>query len=177
MIREFEEFSPQIDPSAFVDSLALVLGQVSIGADSSIWPMAVLRGDVHEIEIGSNTSIQDGSVCHVTHQGQYHFKGYPLKVGSNVTVGHKVTLHGCDIHDNCLVGIGSIVLDGAIIESDVILGAGSLVPVGKVLEGGYLWLGQPARKIRPLRNEEKEMIAYSAQHYVKLKNKHKQAGS
>lgn len=171
-IRSFEQHQPQLGEKVFVDPTALVLGQVSIGDDSSIWPMATVRGDVHSISIGSRTSIQDGSVLHVTHAGPYDPEGHDLVIGDDVTVGHKAMIHGCTIENRCLIGMGAVVMDNAIIHSEVILGANSLVPPGRELEGGFLWVGSPARKIRPLTEEEKGFFEYSAGNYVKLKDRH-----
>lgn len=171
-IRSFERHTPIIDRSAYIDPLAMVCGQVTIGADSSIWPMAVVRGDIHTIHIGARTSIQDGSVLHVTHDSYHNPGGHPLNIGNGVTVGHRVILHGCTIQDHCLIGMGSTVMDGALIEPYVILGANSLVSPGKRCEGGYLWVGSPAKKVRPLSQEEREFLTYSAQAYVKLKNRY-----
>ena len=109
-IRKFNQHTPQLGSKVFVDPTALVVGDVEIGEDSSIWPMAVLRGDVHSIRIGARTSIQDGTVCHVTHAGPYDPEGHDLFVGDNVTVGHKAILHGCRIESNCLIGMGSVVI-------------------------------------------------------------------
>jgi carbonic anhydrase/acetyltransferase-like protein (isoleucine patch superfamily) len=168
-VRPFKEISPIIAASAYVDEQAAVIGDVVLGSESSVWPMAVVRGDVNHIRIGDLTNIQDGSVCHVTHAHPAAPEGgYPLIIGNEVTVGHNVTLHGCTIGDRCLIGMGSIVLDGARLEPEVLLGAGSLVPPNKVLEGGYLWLGNPARKIRPLTEGERDWFAYSARHYARL---------
>jgi len=171
-IRSFESHKPQIGERVFVDETALVVGQVSIGDDSSIWPMATVRGDVHSISIGERTSVQDGSVLHVTHAGPYVPEGHKLVIGDDVTIGHKAMLHGCIIEDCCLIGMGAVVMDGAIIHSQVVLGANSLVPPGKELEGGFLWVGSPARKIRPLTEEEKVYFEYSSGNYVKLKDRH-----
>ena len=171
-IRTFQGLSPRLGDNAFVDDTALVVGDVHIGEDSSIWPLTVVRGDVNKIRIGKRTNIQDNSVMHVTHPHTDIPEGYALHVGDNVTVGHRVILHGCEVGDNCLVGMGSTVMDGAKLEPYVLLGAGSLVSPGKVLEGGYLWLGSPVRKVRPLSDEERKWIDYSAKHYVDLKNKH-----
>jgi carbonic anhydrase/acetyltransferase-like protein (isoleucine patch superfamily) len=172
MLRSFKDNNPTADPSAYVDETAVVIGDVIIGADSSIWPMAVLRGDVNFIRVGARTSIQDGSVLHVTHDHAEVPGGHPCMVGDDVTVGHKVVLHGCTIGDRCLVGMGAIVLDGARLEPEVLLGAGSLVPPGKVLEGGYLWLGSPVRRVRALSAAEREKLRYSAAHYVRLKDQY-----
>jgi len=171
-IRTYQDITPTLGDHVFVDDTALVLGDVHIGEDSSIWPMTVVRGDVNKIRIGKRTNIQDNSVVHVTHPHTDIPDGYGVSVGDNVTVGHRVILHGCEVGDNCLVGMGSTVMDGAKLEPYVMLGAGSLVSPGKVLEGGYLWLGSPVRKVRPLTDEEKKWIDYSARHYVNLKNKH-----
>lgn len=169
-VRPFKDKVPQIAAGVYVDESAVVIGDVIIGADSSIWPTAVLRGDVNYIRVGARTSIQDGSVLHVTHDHPDVPGGHPCIVGDDVTVGHKVVLHGCTIGNRCLIGMGSIVLDGARLEDEVLLGAGSLVPPGKVLEGGYLWLGAPVRKVRPLTEVERAKLRYSAEHYVRLKN-------
>ncbi|NOX77130.1 MAG: gamma carbonic anhydrase family protein, partial [Gammaproteobacteria bacterium] len=151
---------------------ALVIGDVHIGKDSSIWPMTVVRGDVNKIRIGKRSNIQDSSVIHVTHPHTDMPEGHSVEVGDNVTVGHRVILHGCKVGDHCLVGMGSTIMDGATLEPFVLLGAGSLVPPNKVLEGGYLWLGSPVRKVRALSDEERQWIKYSSQHYVDLKGKH-----
>jgi len=169
-VRGYKGIQPQIAPSAYVDEDAVVIGDVVIGEASSVWPMAVIRGDVNYIRIGSSTSIQDGSVLHVTHPHEAVPDGHPLIIGNEVTVGHNVTLHGCTIHDRCLVGMGSTVLDGAVLEEGVLLGAGSLVPPGKTLEGGYLWIGSPVKRARPLSEAETAWLSYSAAHYVRLKN-------
>jgi carbonic anhydrase/acetyltransferase-like protein (isoleucine patch superfamily) len=171
-MRKFSHFSPQIAAGVYVDPQACVIGRVQIGADSSIWPMAVVRGDVHDIIIGEKTSVQDNSVLHVTHPSVFNPDGYPLHIGNEVTIGHSVVLHACTIEDQCLIGMGSIILDGALLHKNVLLGAGSLVPPGKILEGGYLWLGNPVKKIRPLNAAEMEYFHYSAEHYVRLKDQY-----
>ncbi len=171
-IRNFENKMPDIHATTFVDDTALVLGEVKIGANSSIWPLTVIRGDVNCIEIGSNTNIQDNSVLHVTHDGPYNPGGFDLKIGNNVTVGHRVILHGCYIKDSCLIGMGATIMDGVVIESNTLIGAGSLVTPNKHIEAGYLWMGSPVRKVRKLTDEEIKSIEYSALNYVKLKNRH-----
>lgn len=170
MIRSFKGVNPEVADSCYIDESALLIGDVTMGENSSVWPMTVVRGDVNSIRIGANSNIQDGSVLHVSHKGEFNPEGGALVVGNNVTVGHKVILHACTIGDSCLIGMGSIVMDNAIIEPHVMLGAGSLVTGGKVLEGGYLWLGNPVRKARKLSDKEIEFLDYSALHYVKLKN-------
>lgn len=171
-VRSFETHHPDIAPSAYIDPMATVIGQVLIGKDASIWPHASIRGDVHWIQIGEGTSIQDGTVIHVTHAGPYHPDGYPTQIGSFVTVGHKATLHGCTIEDLCVIGMDSIVLDGAHIEKNVLLAAGSLVLPGKTLTSGMLWAGRPAVAKRPLTPEEMAFFEYSAQQYIELKNRY-----
>ena len=173
-IRNFEDKQPQIHPTTFIDDTALVLGDVHIGENSSIWPMTVIRGDVNTIQIGAFTNIQDNSVLHVTHDGPYNAGGYDLKIGNNVTVGHRVILHGCHIGDSCLIGMGATIMDGVIVEPNNLIGAGSLITPNKHLESGYLWMGSPARKIRKLTDEEIESIDYSAKNYSELKDQHKQ---
>ena len=172
-IRSFEGRQPVIHSSAWVDETALVIGEVRIGADSSVWPMSVVRGDINTIDIGRRTNIQDGSVLHVTHDSEYAPGGAALVVGDEVTVGHRVVLHACTVGDRCLIGMGAVLLDGAVIGTGTIIGAGSLVPPNKELEGGYLYVGSPVRRIRELRDGEKRFLAYSADHYAQLKSRHR----
>ena len=172
-IRAFQGKTPRVGKDVFIDETALVIGDVSLGDGVSLWPMAVVRGDVQRIEIGAGTNIQDGSVLHVTHGGELAPGGFALNVGDNVTVGHRVVLHGCKVGNHCLIGIGAIVMDGAVIEDEVILGAGSLVPPGRVLESGFLYVGSPAKRVRPLSIEEKAFLRYSAKHYLSLKEAHR----
>lgn len=171
-IRPFRQQWPELDQEVWVDPTAVVIGDVHIGANSSVWPYAVIRGDMHQIRIGQRCSIQDGSVLHITHAGPFNPDGYALTLGDDVTVGHQVTLHGCSLGSRILVGMGSTVMDGAVIEDDVVLGAGSLVPPGKVLESGYLYVGRPAKQIRPLSDQEKQYFTYTAANYVNLKNEY-----
>jgi carbonic anhydrase/acetyltransferase-like protein (isoleucine patch superfamily) len=171
-IRPFLDHIPQIADDAYLDPRACLIGDVVIGARSSIWPGVVIRGDVNRIRIGSETNIQDNSVLHNSHDSEYLPGGTPLILGDRITVGHGVILHGCELGDLCLIGMGAIVMDGAVIESEVILGAGSLVPGGKVLQSGYLYTGSPARRSRPLSDREREYLAYSAAHYVRLAQAH-----
>jgi carbonic anhydrase/acetyltransferase-like protein (isoleucine patch superfamily) len=169
-IRSFKNTFPKIASSAYIDESAVIIGDVEVGEDASIWPMCSIRGDVNLIRIGARSNIQDGCVIHVTHRYSEMPEGQATRIGSDVTVGHKVMLHGCTVENLCLIGMGSTLLDGAIIRSRVLLGAGSLVPEGKDLEGGYLWLGRPAKKMRELTEQELKWFEYSALHYVKLKN-------
>jgi carbonic anhydrase/acetyltransferase-like protein (isoleucine patch superfamily) len=171
-IRKFQTHIPNIHKTAFVDPTALVIGQVSIGAHSSIWPMTVVRGDINTITIGERTNIQDGSILHVSHDGEFSPGGASMTIGNDVTVGHSVVLHACTLMDCCLIGIGSVILDNALVHKHAMVGAGSLVTNGKELEGGYLWMGRPAKKIRELSEREIEYLSYSADHYVKVKQMH-----
>lgn len=169
-IRAYRKVVPQIANSVYVDESSQVIGQVTIGKDSSIWPLVTVRGDVNHILIGECSNIQDGSILHVTHADSENPEGYSLTIGDHVTVGHGVILHGCSIGDYCLIGMGSTILDGAVIPPYTMIGAGTLVSPGKVLEGESLWLGQPARKVRSLTDQEKDFLHYSAAHYAGLKN-------
>lgn len=166
-IRSFNGKTPRIAEDVWVDPSAVIIGEVVIGAGSSVWPQTAIRGDIHSITIGERTSIQDGSVLHVTHPSRFNPEGYSVTVGDDVTVGHKVTLHGCEIGHHCLIGMGAIVLDGAVLAPYTILGAGSLVSGGKRLDGG-LWMGAPARRARDLNAKELEFLDYSAQNYARL---------
>ena len=172
-IRTFENHTPTIDAEAWLDPRCLVIGDVHIGARSSIWPGAVVRGDINRIRIGRDTNIQDGSVLHNSHDGPFMPGGSPLIIGDGVTVGHNAVLHGCEIHDGCLIGMGAIVMDKAVVETGVMIGAGSLVPPGKTLASGYLYTGSPVRQARPLSDREKEYFGYSATYYVKLAGRHR----
>ena len=169
-IRPYKNTMPVIADTAYVDMAACVIGDVVIGEDSSIWPMVAVRGDVNKIRIGDRTNVQDGCVLHVTHSGPLSPNGFALSVGHDVTVGHNAVLHACTVEDMCLIGMGAVVLDGAVIKSGTMVGAGSIVSPGKELEGGFLYLGAPARKVRELNQKEKDFLTYSAQHYVALKN-------
>ena len=171
-IRTFRNKTPVLGKRVFVDHSAVVLGDVVIGDDSSIWPMTVVRGDMNSIRIGARTSIQDGSVLHITHSSRFNPNGFALEIGNDVTVGHNATLHGCKIHDRCLIGLGAIVMDGAVVEEEVIVAAGCLVPPGKRLQSGFLYKGNPAKMVRPLTEQETGFFAYSATNYVKLKDEY-----
>lgn len=171
-LRPFKNIMPQVGARSYIDMASSVIGDVIIGEDSSIWPMVAIRGDVNHIRIGDRTNVQDGSVLHVTHKGPLSPDGNALYIGSDVTIGHGAVVHACTIEDECLIGMGSVILDGAVIEKGTIVGAGSVVSSGKVLAGGYLYLGSPARQVRELSQQEKDFLGYSAQHYVALKDEY-----
>ncbi len=171
-VRSFKHHRPDIAASAYIDEMALVVGEVSIGEDSSLWPMVVARGDVHSIHIGKRTNVQDGAVLHVTSDNKFTPGGHALRIGDDVTVGHGAILHACTIEDRCLIGMGATVLDGAVVKAGTMVGAGSLVPPGKVLDSGYLYIGSPVRQARALKPEEIAYFEFSARHYVELKNAH-----
>lgn len=169
-LRSYKGTHPKLGDRVMVDPTSVVIGDVDLADDVSIWPLVAIRGDVNVVVIGCRSNIQDGSVLHVTHQSVHNPQGYPLIIGEDVTVGHKAMLHGCTVGNRVLVGMGSIVLDGAIIEDDVMIGAGSLVPPGKRLESGYLYLGSPVKRIRELSTEEIAGLTYSSNNYVKWKD-------
>jgi len=172
-LRPYLGIYPQIDPTAYIDPSAIIIGQVSLGSNSSIWCNAVARGDVAAIKIGKNTNIQDLTMLHVTHYHPEKSAETPLIIGDNVTVGHNCCLHACTLHNNILIGMGSTILDNAVIEDNVMLGAGSVVTQGKRLASGYLYFGNPLRQIRRLTTDEIAHLAYSARHYVKIAANHK----
>jgi len=171
-IRKYKNITPNINESAYVDESAVVIGNVTIGEDTSVWPMSVIRGDVNSITIGARTNIQDGSVLHESHTSEFS-TGYPLVIGDDVTVGHKALLHACNVGNMCLIGMSATVMDGAVLGDQVIVGAGSLVPPGKQLDSGYLYVGSPVKRIRELNEKELSFLEYSAKHYAKLKEEYK----
>jgi carbonic anhydrase/acetyltransferase-like protein (isoleucine patch superfamily) len=165
-IRSYQGHNPLLGERVYVDPMAVVIGDVELGEDSSVWPYAIIRGDMHRIRIGARTSVQDGSVLHITHASDYNPAGHPLIIGDDVTIGHSVNLHGCTIGSRVLVGIGSTILDGATVEDEVVIGAGTLVPPGKRLESGFLYVGSPCKQARPLSDKERSFFRYSAGNYV-----------
>jgi carbonic anhydrase/acetyltransferase-like protein (isoleucine patch superfamily) len=169
-IRSYKGIAPEIGQGVYIDETAVLVGDIKIGDESSVWPLVAARGDVNHIHIGQRTNIQDGSVLHVTHKNKENPEGYPLIIGNDVTIGHKVTLHGCTIQDRVLVGMGAIILDNVIVEQEVMIGAGSLVPPNKVLESGYLYVGSPVKQARPLTDKERAFLQKSADNYVQNKN-------
>ena len=171
-VQSFAELYPQVAEGVYIHQAATVIGDVYLGAHSSVWPGAVIRGDVNFIRIGAGSNVQDLSMLHVSHKSSWDAAGSPLIIGNNVTIGHKVILHGCTIEDECLIGMGSIVMDKVLVQKHVLLAAGSLVPEGKVLESGYLYMGSPAKKVRALTEKEIAHFMYSAEHYMRLKNQY-----
>ncbi len=169
LVHAYGDARPAVADDAYVSPNVSLIGDVAIGAESSIWFGAVLRGDVQPITIGARSSVQDNSVVHAT-------EGWaPTTVGDDVTVGHMVILHGCTVCDRVVVGMGSIVMDAAEIGSDVILGAGSLVTTSAKIPPGVLALGRPARVIRELTDEERTSILESSAHYVEIARRYRRA--
>lgn len=171
-IRTFNQKQPHIGGNVYIDPTAVVIGDVDIGDDVSIWPTSVIRGDVESIIIGAGSNVQDGSVLHVSHAGDYSPTGHKLSIGKGVTIGHRAVVHGCTIGNHCLIGIGAIIMDGAVLEDYVMLAAGALVSPGKKLNSGYLYVGAPAKPIRALNDSEKDFLEYSYKHYIRLKNQY-----
>ena len=167
-IEPYQNFRPTLGEGVYLHASATVIGDVELGDAVSVWPGVVIRGDVNRIRIGARSNVQDNSVLHVSHRRASDPEGSPLLIGCDVTVGHAVILHGCTIADECLIGMGSLVMDKAVLEPRVLLGAGSLVPEGRVLESGWLYLGRPARAVRRLTPEELDYFAYQAGNYARL---------
>ncbi len=161
-ILPYKNINPKISDSVFVAPNAAVIGDVEIGADSSIWFSVTLRGDVNDIKIGARTNIQDGSVVHTTYQVQGTY------IGDDVTIGHSAVLHACTIEDMGFVGMQACVMDGAVVESRGMLAAGSLLTPGKIVPSGQLWSGRPAKFMRDMTREELDYLPWSAKHYVNI---------
>ena len=172
-IRAHKGIRPQVHESVWVDPSAVIIGDVVIGQDSSVWAYAVIRGDMHRIRIGERVSVQDGSVLHITHASRFHPEGFPLTIGNDVTIGHQATLHGCTVHDRVLIGMKAMVMDGAVVESEVIVGAGAVVPPGKTLASGHVYVGSPAKAARPLTDSERSYFTYTAANYARLKDSYR----
>lgn len=171
-LRAFGNASPRLGARVYVDPAGSVIGDVELDDDASVWPGAVLRGDVERIRIGARTNVQDTAVLHVTHDGPYTAGGFPCIVGSDVTIGHGAVVHACTIEDGCLIGMHATVLDGARVKRHALVGAGALIAPGKVVGEGELWVGSPARCVRRLSDTEIEALRYSARHYVELKDQY-----
>lgn len=166
MVSSFFHFEPQIAQSAYVHERAVVMGRVTLGERVSVWPGAVLRGDINAITVGDGSNVQDNSVVHVADD-------HPVVIGRDVVVGHAACVHGATIGDGCLVGIGAIVLNGAVVGDESILASGCLVPEGAVLEGGHLYMGSPAKARRPLSPEERLGIRQMARKYTHVARGHR----
>ena len=171
-VRSHKGTTPQFGARTWVDPSAVVIGDVVLGDDCSVWPMTVIRGDMHQIRVGNRCSLQDGSVLHITHASNYNPGGWPLILGDDVTVGHKALLHGCTIGSRVLVGMAATIMDGAVVEDEVIVAAGCLVPPGKRLASGYLYVGSPCKQARALTEKERSFFKYTAANYVKLKDEY-----
>lgn len=171
MIMNFKDYSPDIGDRTWIAPSADVIGRCKIGEESSVWFQVAIRADVHFITIGSRTSIQDGSMIHVTHHKKDDMSdGNPTIIGDDVTVGHKVMLHGCTIEDACLIGMSATILDGAVIGKESIVGAGSLVTKNKKFPPRSLIMGSPAKVVRELNDEEVKELYASASRYVEFKS-------
>ena len=166
MIREWNGHTPDIDPTAFIHESAEIIGRIRIGKNVSIWPNTVIRGDIEEIIIGDNTNIQDNTVIHTD-------EGVPTVIGVGISVGHSVILHSCNVKNNCLIGMGAILLEGATIEEDCLIGAGALVSPGKTIPRGSLAIGIPAKVKRAVEQEDIDHIKKNAQDYLKLAEAHR----
>ena len=167
-IETYQNISPRLGAGVFVHASAVVIGDVELAEGASVWPGAVIRGDVNRIRIGPRSNVQDNAVLHVSHCRAADPEGSPLLIGGDVTIGHAVILHGCTIGDECLIGMGSLVMDKVVLQPRVLLGAGSLVPEGRVLESGWLYLGRPAKAVRRLTPEELAYFTYQSANYQRL---------
>lgn len=168
MVYEFLGKSPQFDDSVFIAPSADLIGDVTLGADSSVWFNVTIRGDVNRIRIGERSNVQDNCSIHVMNQTG------PTEIGNDVTIGHNAMVHGCTIKDRVLIGIHATILDEAVINEDIIVAAGSLVPPGKELESGYMYMGSPVKKTRKLTDKEIASIPESATGYVKYQRTYRQ---
>lgn len=171
-LRTYNLVAPTLGERCYVDESSVIAGDVILDDDASIWPLVAARGDVNHIRIGKRSNVQDGTVLHVTRKSAQNPNGFPLIIGDDVTVGHKCMLHGCELGNRILVGMGAIIMDGVIVEDDVFIGAGTLVPPNKRLESGYLYVGNPMQKKRPLKESEIAFLKQSAVNYVVLKDEY-----
>ena len=170
--RSYRGINPKLGSAVYIDDSAVLVGDITLADDVSIWPLVAARGDVNTITIGARTNIQDGTVLHVTRKSTGKPEGNLLAIGEDVTVGHKCMLHGCVLGNRILVGMGAIIMDGVVVEDDVFIGAGSLVPPNKTLKSGYLYVGNPVKQARLLNESEAEFLKQSAVNYVDLKNEY-----
>jgi carbonic anhydrase/acetyltransferase-like protein (isoleucine patch superfamily) len=166
VIRTFDGESPRVSPTAYVHDRAEVIGRVSLADHASVWPGAVLRGDIEPIVLGARSNVQDNAVLHTE-------KGLPTVLGDDVSVGHSAVLHGCTIEDGCLIGMGAIVLNGAVVERDCLVGAGAVVSPGTRIPSGHLAVGVPARVARALTDDERAHLRRNAANYLAYTEKHR----
>lgn len=171
-LRTYKSYTPKLGKRCYIDASSIIAGDVELGDDASVWPLVAARGDVNKIRIGQRSNIQDGTVLHVTRKSTQNPEGFPLIIGDDVTIGHKCMLHGCQLGNRILVGMGAIVMDGVVVEDDVFIGAGTLVPPNKRLESGYLYVGNPMQKKRKLKENELAFLKQSAVNYVVLKEEY-----
>jgi carbonic anhydrase/acetyltransferase-like protein (isoleucine patch superfamily) len=171
IVRRFGELRPRIDPTAWVAPGAVVVGDVEIGADASIWYGTVVRGDVNRIRVGARSNVQDLCTIHVTQDR------FPTWIGDEVTVGHRAVVHGCRVETGALIGIGAIVLDGAVVEPDALVGAGAVVTPGTTIPGGMLAMGVPAKPVRALADEEIRLQRERTLRYVETARIHAGSGA
>jgi len=159
-IRAWANTTPSVGERVMIDPSAVVLGDLVLGNDVSIWPNCSIRADMHRITIGSRSNVQDNSVLHVTHASRFNPDGWPLVIGEDVTIGHRAILHGCRLGCRVLVGMGATVMDGAVVEDEVMIAAGTLVTPGKLLLSGYVYAGSPVKQLRPLTASEQSFLQY-----------------
>lgn len=171
-LRPFLDTFPVVGERAYIDPACTIIGDVVLGDDVSVWPGTVIRGDVNYVRIGARSNIQDGTIIHVSHHSPYNKGGYPTLIGEGVTVGHGTIIHACTIGEYSLIGMGACILDGATVSRHSFVGAGAVIGPGKVVGEGELWVGNPARPARTLSAQEIESLHYSADHYVRLKDKY-----
>jgi carbonic anhydrase/acetyltransferase-like protein (isoleucine patch superfamily) len=171
-LRSYNNITPTIGKNVYIDPSSVIVGDITLADDVSIWPLVAARGDVNTITIGARTNIQDGTILHVTRRSPSNPEGHLLLIGEDVTVGHHCMLHGCTLGNRILVGMGAIIMDGTVVEDDVFIGAGTVVPPNKVLRSGYLYVGNPMKEARPLKESELSFLKESAINYVALKNEY-----
>lgn len=171
-VRTFQGISPRLGHRVYIDPAATVIGNVTLADDASVWPGAVIRGDMQSIEVGHRSNVQDSAVLHTTHDSEFNPGGWRLVIGDDVVIGHRAILHSCTLGNRILVGNGAVINDAAVIEDEVIVGAGCGVPAGKTLESGFVYVGNPCRKLRPVTEKETRFFLHSPAHYVKLKDQY-----
>ncbi len=176
-LSSYLDTTPVIGHKVYLHPSCQVIGDVTIGEDSSVWCNTVLRGDVNRIVIGRGSNVQDLSMGHVSHKTPDKPDGSPLIIGDYVTIGHSVILHGCSIGNECLIGMGSIIMDDVVVPDHVMVGAGSLISPGKTLEAGMLYMGRPAKAVRALTGDELRYLRYSAEHYIRVKDNYLRGGT